>query len=103
MQPGDIVLQGVVTGEAGKFDAENDVDIAGADILLEAGAFAQVFGFTPGGRGMAVVVDFDPPPLRPSMGGELLALEGETVGGFVAVLAGFPNVDGAIKQGHCLK
>jgi hypothetical protein len=76
VQPGDIVLQGIVTGETGKLNAQDDVDFSGADVLLEAGAFAQVFDFSPGGRGVAVIVDFDFPTLLPGMGGQMLTLNG---------------------------
>lgn len=48
MQPSNVVLEGVVTGEAGKLDGEDDVDLAGADVRLEAGSLLEIFGFAPG-------------------------------------------------------
>ena len=98
VQPGEKVLEGFVPGEAGEFDREDNVDLAGADVGLEARAFLEILGLPPGGRGMAVVVDLDAPALRAGMGGELFALDGEAVGGLIAVLAGFADVNSRFSQ-----
>lgn len=63
MQPGDVVLERFVAAQAGQFNAEDDVDLVGADRGLEAAAFYQVLDFTAGGAGVAVIVDFDLPAL----------------------------------------
>ena len=57
MEPANIVLQGVVAGESGEFDGENDADLASADIRLEAAALLQILGLAAGRGCMPVIID----------------------------------------------
>ena len=94
MEPGYVVLKGVVSGESGEFDGENDLNGAGTNGGFEAAPFPQVFSLAAGGAGVAVVEDYRGPALGHGVGGKLFALHLEPVGRLVFLFARFADVDG---------
>lgn len=102
VQPSHEILHAVITGEAGKFDGEDHVYLAGADVPFEPGACLEVVCFSPGGGGVAIIVDLILPALGVGIGGELFTLDSESVGGLRLIFAGLADVDGSACHGFLI-